>query len=162
MKNLSSNVIRCGANNALTANTSDLVTSIVDLGTVESATAVITYQYSDAGIGNVEFFTSTSDTFIVSGTRQTETTNTKQVAITSDADSLSARLDDGTAASALTVSGNAIALIASDLVVAVELPKVRRYVAMQYTGGAATDRLSVTFIGRDLAEAPWPGARAAY
>ncbi|HET6442725.1 MAG TPA: hypothetical protein VFH53_10140, partial [Phycisphaerae bacterium] len=77
-------------------------------------------------------------------------------------DRLAAWVDAGTILGTLTVASNTIASIAADMVVAVDLPDIRRYLYMQYNAHDAQDRISVVFVGEDLEEAPFTGARTGY
>ena len=89
---------------AVTANTSDLITAICDMGDCQNATAIIDVDYTEA-VSGVQFWTSQSDTCGVAETQQTATTNTVQVLIASDDDSLQAWAGN-TRDTGLTVSSN--------------------------------------------------------
>ena len=147
---------------AATANTSDLITSICDMGTCQNATAVINLEHTTNDVMDVAFWTSCSDTVCVSGTAKTATTNTVAVVVTSDADTIQAVKSDGTAITGLSVSSNIISTLDSDCSVIVDLRNIRRYLCMQYTGLGSGSTMGVTFLGRDMMEAPSNAARTAY
>jgi len=161
-KTLSSKLIKLARAPAVTANTSDLITTICDMGDCQNATAIIDVDYTEA-ISGVQFWTSSSDTCITSTTQQTATTNTVQVAIASDDDSLQA-WSGNTRDTGLTVSSNTLTGIDADDTIAIELPNIRRYLVMQFNGHGTTTTMGVTFIGRDPSgsDRPWTAARTAY
>ena len=162
-KRLSSMLIKQARVPVVTANTSDLITTICDMGDCQNATAIIEVDYTEA-ISGVQFWTSSSDTCIASTTQQTATTNTVAVAIDSDDDSLSSWNASNTAVTGLTVASNTLTGIAADQTIAVELPNIRRYLVMQFNGHGTTTTMGVTFIGKDPSggERPWTGALTAY
>ena len=162
MKTLSNQLVRTARIAAVTANTSDLISSICDMANCESATAYITADCSSDAIVDLTFWTSSSDTCIASGTAQSATTNTVKVAVASDADGLQAWNASNVAITGLTVSSNAISTIDSDCTVAIELPDIRRYLVAQYTGTGTGSYFGMVFIGRDGAGAVSAGVRAEY
>ena len=127
---------------AVTANTSDLITAICDMGDCQNATAIIDVDYTEA-VSGVQFWTSQSDTCGVAETQQTATTNTVQVLIASDDDSLQAWAGN-TRDTGLTVSSNTLTGIDADGTIAVELPNIRRYLFMQYNGHGSTTTMGAT------------------
>jgi len=145
---------------AVTANTSDLITTICDMGTCKNATAILNVNYTEA-LSQIVFWTSSSDSCITSATGQTATTNTVQVAIASDNDRLQA-WNGNTQVTNLAVASNVLGPIAQDCGVAIDLPNIRRYLVMQYNGHGTTTELGVEFVGRDMGEAPYSAARTAY
>jgi len=161
-KTLANKVVKLARAPAVTANTSDLITTICDMGDCQNATAIIDVDHTE-DISGVQFWTSSSDSFIVAETQQTATTNTVQVAISSDDDSLQA-WNGNTRDTGLTVSSNTLSGIDADASIAVELPNIRRYLVMQFNGHGTTTTMGVTFIGRDPSgsDRPWTGARSAY
>lgn len=159
---LAKQCIRVAKIPAALAATSDLISTIVDMGTCQNATAYIAYNYDSDSCIEMAFWTSSSDTSLLSGTVQTATTNTVAVVVTSDDDHLGAWDSAGGKMSGLTVSSNMISSIASDCVIAVDLPNIRRYVTAQFTGLGAVDYMSIVFVGRDAMEAPVDAARTAY
>ena len=149
---------------AATATTSDVITTICDMGECQNATAIVSYEYTTDSLANLSFWTSLSDACGVTGTVQTATTNTVAVDVTSDDDSLQA-WNGNTQVTNLSVSSNKIASIAQDCVIAVELPNIRRYLYAQWDAAGGTgSTMSITFIGRDPSgsERPWTGARSGY
>ena len=163
MKNLHSEVVRLARLPAVSADTSDLITTICDMGDCPNATAILTLDYTDA-ITSVQFWTSNSDTCGLSGTQQTATTNTVKAAVTSDDDSLQAWSTASAAVTDLSVASDTIAALgAGDRLVAVDLSNIRRYLYMQFNGHGTSSVLGVTFIGHDSASGEFgEGARAAY
>lgn len=160
--NLSEYVVRQALMNQVGANSSDLITTICDMGGCQDAIAIIDVNYTTNAFMDLAFWTSSSDTCGVAGTAQTATTNTVQVAITSDKDNLVSKDSSNNNVSDLTVSNNIISTIAADGVTVVELKNIRRYLYMQYTGLGTGSYMGVTFIGKNSTEAPWSGSRAAY
>ena len=160
-KTLSRKLVRQARVPSASANTSDLITTICDMGSCQNATAIISLDYTDA-LDHIDFWTSSSDSCIASGTAQTATTNTVQVVLASDDDSLQASSGSATAVTGLAVSSNVITSLAADGDYAVELPNIRRYLAMQFNGNGSSSNVGVTFIGRDMLEAPNAAARSAY
>lgn len=162
MKNLHSEIVRLARLPAVSAATSDLVTSICDMGDCTSATAIITLDYTDP-VQNIDFWTSSSDTCIASGTQQTATTNTVQVELASDDDSLQAWSTASAAVTDLTVTSDVIITLSADRLVAVALPNIRRYLAMQFTGTGSSSVLGVTFVGHNSQSGEFgEGPRTAY
>jgi len=157
---LSSLLVKLARAPAASANTSDLITTICDMGTCQNAIAIIDVDHTD-DLSQLKFWTSCSDSCIASGTAQSATTNTVAVEIASDDDGLTAWNGD-TAITGLTVSSNAIELLDSDGTFAVALPDIRRYLVMQYNGHGTGTHFGVTFVGRDMQESGWTGARSAY
>ena len=166
-KTLGKQLIKLARVPVVTANTSDLITTICDMGDCQNATALIDVDYTEA-ISGIQFWTSSSDcattACIASTVQQTATTHTVLVNIASDDDSLSSWNAANTAVTGLTVATNTLTGIAADQVVAIELPNIRRYLVMQYNGHGTTTTMGVTFIGRDPSggERPWTGALTAY
>jgi len=162
-KTLSTQLVKTAyAPAVFSGNTSDLITTICDMGDCQNATAIIAIDYTDA-ITAIRFWTSSSDSCITSTTAQTATTNTVQVAITSDDDSLQS-WNGNTRVTNLSVTDNTIATVAADQTITVELPNIRRYLACQFNGHGTSSVVSMTFIGRDPSgsERPWTAARAEY
>ena len=163
MRQLHSKLVRMARMPAVTADTSDLITTICDMGDCQNATAIIAMDYTEAVTG-VQFWTSNSDSCITSGTQQTATTNTVAVLIASDDSSLQAWSTATAAVTDLSLTSDTIAALgAADRLIAVELPNIRRYLACQFNGHGTTTTLGVTFIGREsqTGEAG-SGARTAY
>jgi len=161
-KTLSTQLVKTARSPAVSANTSDLITTICDMGDCQNATAIIAIEYTDALTG-IQFWTSSSDSCITSGTQQTATTNTVAVAIASDDDSLQS-WNGNTQVTNLSVSSNTIATVAATQTITVELPNIRRYLVGQFNGHGSSSVLSMTFIGRDPSgsERPWTEARTGY
>ncbi len=162
-KTLSNQLVKIARLPAVTANTSDLITTICDMGDCQNATAIVEFEYTTNAIAELAFWTSASDSCGTSQTVQTATTNTVQVPLASDDDSLQA-WNGNTRITNLTVASNMISSLAQDGVVAVELPNIRRYLYMQYTGTGTGSTLGVTFIGRDPSgsDRPWTAARTGF
>lgn len=160
-KTLSTQLVKPAKISGATANTSDLISTILDMGTCQNATAIINFEYTTNDVVEMAFWTSSSDTCGVTGTPQTATTNTVAVEITSDNDSLQA-WNGNTQVTNLSITSNKIDSLAQDCVIAVELPNIRRYLYAQWTGTGTGSTIGITVIGRDMAESPWTGARSAY
>jgi len=163
-KRLSSMLIKQARVPVITANTSDLITTICDMGDCQNATAIVNYEYTTDSTVFLSFWTSSSDTCGVTGTATTASTNTVRCEIASDDDSLQAWDDDNTAVTNLTVTSD-IASLAQDMVIAVELPNIRRYLYAQWEASGGTgSTMAITFIGRDQSgsDRPWTAARTAY
>ncbi|HUS45349.1 MAG TPA: hypothetical protein VM219_04870 [Phycisphaerae bacterium] len=163
MNKLSQQVVKTGRLPAITANTSDLITTIVDLGGCTSATAIINMEYTTHALTSIQFWTSSSDIAAISGTQKVATTNTVAVDLVSDADGLQA-WNGNTQVTNLSVAADTIATIAQDCTVAVSLPNIRRYLVMQYNGHGVSSTLGVTFIGDHVKsnESPYTGPRTGY
>ena len=161
MKELGMTLAKPARLSAITADTSDLITTICDMGTCRNATAYLNFEYTTDALSQIVFWTSSSDTCITSETGQTATTNTVAVAIASDNDRLQA-WNGNTRVTNLAVASNVLGPVAQDCGIAVDLPNIRRYVVMQYNGHGTGSTLGVVFVGRDMAEAPYTGARTAY
>ena len=162
-KTLSSQLVKQGKEPAPTANTSDLKTTVCDMGDCQNATAIINASVSDTGFTVIKFWTSSSDAMAASGTAQVAGTHTILCAIASDDDSLQA-WSGNTVKTDLSVASNVIAAISADCSIAVELPNIRRYLAVEYNGHDTDDAIGITFIGRDPSgsDRPWTTARSAY
>jgi len=163
-KSLSSKLVKSAYLPTATATTSDVITTICDMGDCQNATAIVSYEYTSHSLANLSFWTSNSDTCGVTGTVQTATTNTVAAVVTSDDDSLQA-WNGNTRVTNLSISSNKISSLAQDCVVAVELPNIRRYLYAQWDAAGGTgSTMSITFIGRDPSgsDRPWTAARTAY
>jgi len=162
-KTLSSKLVKIARLPAATANSSDVITTICDMGDCQNALAIVELEYTNHSVTDLGFWTSLSDTCGVTGTEQTATTNTVAVVITSDDDSLQA-WNGNTCITDLAVASNRITSLAQDGVVAVELPNIRRYLFAQYNNAGTGSTMGITFIGRDPSgsDRPWTAARTAY
>ena len=165
-KTLANQLVKQAYAPTATATTSDLITTICDMGDCQNATAIINFEYTTHSVVELSFWTSSSDTCGVTGTKQTATTNTVRVTPVSDDDSMSAwnTTSGGTRVTNLTVTSD-IASLAQDMVIAVELPNIRRYLYAQWEAAGGTgSHIGITFIGRDPSgsDRPWTGARTAY
>jgi hypothetical protein len=161
MRSLSSSLIKIARLPAVTADASDVITTICDMGACQSAIAIVSFEYTTDSVTDLAFWTSSSDTCGVTGTAQTATTNTVAVEIASDADGLQA-WNGNTQITDLSVSSNMIASLAQDGVVAIELPSIRRYLYAQYNGAGTGSTLGITFVGLDGGQDACEGARTAY
>ena len=163
-KTLSSQLVKAAYLPTATSTASDVITTICDMGDCQNATAIVNFEYTTDSLVELSFWTSSSDTSGVTGTKQTATTNTVRVDIASDDDSMQAWDDDNGRVTDLTVTSD-IATLAQDMVIAVELPNIRRYLYAQWEAAGGTDStLGITFIGRDPSgsDRPWTAARSAY
>jgi len=161
MRTLNSQLIKPARLPAITANSSDVITTICDMGACPSATAIINFEYTTHSVTDLAFWTSSSDTCGVTGTAQTATTNTVAVEITSDADGLQA-WNGNTQITNLAVASDRITSLAQDGCVAVALPGIRRYLYAQYNNAGTGSTMSITFTGHDGGEDASEGTRAAY
>jgi hypothetical protein len=163
IKDLSSKLVKIARLPAVTANSSDVITTICDMGDCQNATAIVSFEYTTDSVTDLGFWTSSSDTSGVTGTAQSATTNTVAVEIASDADSLQA-WNGNTRIVNLAVSSNLITSLAQDGVIAVELPNIRRHLYAQYNNAGTGSTMSITFIGKDPSgsERPWTGGLTAY
>jgi len=162
-KTLSSKLVKIARLPAVTANSSDVITTICDMGDCQNALAIVDVDYTNHSVTDLGFWTSSSDTCGVTGTAQTATTNTVAVVIASDDDSLQA-WNGNTRITNLAVASNRFTSIAQDGVIAVELPNIRRYLYGQYNNAGTGCVMGITFIGRDPSgsDRPWTAARTAY
>jgi len=162
-KTLSSMLVKQGKEPGPSANTSDLKTSVCDMGDCQNATVIINASVSDTGFTVIKFWTSASDAMAASGTAQSAGTQTILCNIASDDDSLQAWCDN-TKITNLSVSSNVLAAITTDMSIAVKVPNIRRYLAVEYNGHDTDDAIGITFIGKDPSggERPWTGALTAY
>lgn len=161
MRQLSSQLIKPARLPAVTANSSDVITTICDMGACTSATAIVNFEYTTDSVTDLAFWTSNSDTCGVTGTEQTATTNTVKVSITSDADGLQA-WNGNTQITNLAVASDRITSLAQDGVVAIALPNIRRYLYAQYNNAGTGSTMGITFIGQDGGPNTSEGPRTAY
>ena len=161
MRDLSTLLIKAARLPAVTADNSDRITTICDMGNCESAVAIVEFEYTTDSVTDLAFWTSSSDTCGVAGTEQTDTTNTVQVSITSDADGLQG-WNGNTQITNLAVASDRITSLAQDGVVAVALPNIRRFLFGQYNNAGTGSTLGITFIGQDGGPNTSEGPRSAY
>jgi len=144
---------------------SDLIFNEVDTGGAQNGTLVIVLDNAaGSDQANVEVWTSSASNFATSGTALSAVASdgTAKVLIASDRSSFYAQGNLGTAISDVTVSSNTIANLTEDGTYIINLPNVSRYVNVQYDSDGTGSKISAVFIGHDLLEAPWAGARTAY
>ena len=161
MKNLKNMLVKIARLPAVTADSSDVITTICDMGNCENALAVVEFEYTTHSVTDLAFWTSNSDTCGVTGTATTASTNTIAVDIASDDDSMQAWNGD-TKITDLAVSGDMITSLAQDGVVAIELPNIRRFLYAQYNNAGVASTMGITFIGRDGSGNVSAGPRTAY
>ena len=150
MRSLKSELVKIARLPAVTADSSDVITTICDMCDCRDATAIIEFEYTSHSVTDLGFWTSASDTCGVTGTEQTATTNTVAVEIASDADGLQA-WNGNTRITNLAVTSDRITSLAQDGVVAVRLPNIRRYLYAQYNNAGTGSTMGITFIGHDSA-----------
>ena len=164
-RKLSSMLVKQAYPPTASSTASDVITTICDMGDCQNVTAIVNFDFSTDTISDLRFWTSSSDTSGATGTRQTATTNTVQVNVVSDNDSLTA-WNGNTRVTSLVVSHGGIKTLATqDMAIAVELPNTRRYLYAQWgAGGGTGSELAITFIGHDPSgsDRPWTAARTGY
>ena len=168
MKGLVSNhKFSLAANNVATgAESSDVLFTEIDTGGAQNGTIILVVDAaagSDA-VQQLEIWTSRATGFASTGVQLTAVASdsTRQCKIKSDTGSLYAIGASEAAISDLTVASYAIAEITEDGVYAINVEDLSRYVSVQYDSSGVGSTVSAAFIGGDLMEAPWPGARSAY
>jgi len=165
-KTLSSQLIKSARLPAVTASDAvNGVSTICDMGDCQNAVAIIDFEFTTHNVSDVKFWTSSSDTdCVTSGTARTATTNTVQVVVASDDDSLQAWNGNTRVTNLSVSSAGTLADLAQDCAVAIELPNIRRYLAAEWVGTGVSSTMGITFIGRDPSgsDRPWTAARSAY
>lgn len=154
------------ANNAANTTSDNAVLQEIDTGGARNGTLVVSYGYDSDQIANVEVWTSAMSDFATYGTAlaAVPSDGTRQVELTSDADTL-ASYDSNNAAESgvLSVTGSTISdLGAADRTVVIALKDLSRYVNVQFDGDGTTTDWSVAFIGHDVLSAPYAGIRPSY
>lgn len=156
-------------NNRTMANTSDLIGTEVDIQEACGGTLVIVKSdLSDANndVLDLEVWTSCSDhsgAMLVSGTSKTATTNTVKATLTSDADNFVAwSTTQTTGLYSRTISSNKLATLDAAGIYVLNVPDLRRYVNIQFTGTGVKSKLTAILIANGLADAPKRAARTAY
>jgi len=152
-------------NSATGAAGSDLLVGEIDAGSAQNGTLVLVVDNAaGSDVRNVEVWTSLISDFATSGTALAAVSSdgTAQIVLTSDTSNLYAQGLLGASVSDLTVSSNTISSITEDGMYVVNCKNVSRYVNVQYDSSGVGSKVSAVFIGHDLQEAPWAGARSAY
>ena len=162
-----SRVAMLANNAAFGAAGSNLILTEIDTGGAQNGTLVLVVDLAaSSDMANVEVWTSTATGFASSGTALAAVASdgTAKVLIASDAQDALMKAEGASAGaiSDLTVSSNVISSITQDGVYVIECPNVSRYVNVQYDSDGTGSKVSAVFIGHDLPEAPWEGARTAY
>jgi len=141
----------------------------VDTGGATNGTLILTVNASASSdaMALVEVWTSSASDFATSGTALAAVASdgTARVLIASDAQGLNLLFAKGVtraSVSDLTVSSNTITAIDEDGVYVISCPNVSKYLNVQYTSVGTGSIVSATFIGHNVAEAPYNGARTAY
>ena len=146
--------------------TSDLIMNEIDTGGSQNGTLILTVNHTD-DLSNIEVWTSTRSDFATSTSALSAIASDglRMVTLASDAKSYDSAFSHGTLGtvySDITISSGRISTINEDGMYVFTLKNLSRYVNVQFNGhGAGTD-LTCVFIGHDLPEGPWQGARSAY
>ena len=156
-------------NEALAAAGTDKILTEVDTGGATNGTLILTVlnNASSDAMSLVEVWTSSASDFATSGTALAAVASdgTARVLIASDVQGLNLLFAKGTtrgSISDLTVSSNTITKIDQDGMYVISCPNVSKYLNVQYTSAGTTATCSAVFIGHNVAEAPYNGARTAY
>lgn len=151
---------------ATAAAGSDKVLTEIDCGNAQNGTLILYVEpASSSDLANVEVWTSRLTSFASAGTQVTAVTSdsTRKVAIASDADGIVAVVSAGAdLTTKLTVSSNKISAISEEGMYAINCKDVARYLTVQYDSDGVGSYVTSIFIGHDLEEGPWEGARSAY
>ena len=158
-----------GARESTGATGSDLILQELDTGNANNGTLVLYVDTvpSQSDMANIQVWTSNvSDFSAGSGTQITAVVSdgTRLVEIVSDTrdTELYAILAFEDTVSDITVSSNKISTINEAAIYVITCPNVGRYVKVQYDSDGTGGKCSQVFIGHNLAEARWRGARAAF
>lgn len=153
-------------NNIASVSASDKICTEIDVGTAQNGTLAIVVNYTEA-IKNLDIWTSSVSDFGSDTTAHAATTGvTEKVVISSDTSNLYAcKYKSGANPSdlyGLSVSSNTIASIGESQMIVVNVKNLKRYLNVQYSGFGTSTVWSMSFIGHDLEEAPYAGARSAF
>ena len=147
---------------------SDLILNEVDTGTAKNGTVVVTLNNAaSSDVRNLEIWTSTRSNFATSGTALAAIASDglAKIAIESDTANNSKLFAKGIfngTISDITVTSNGLSDLNQDMMVVINCPNVSKYLNIQYDSSGTGGIISATFIGHDLEEAPYAGARTAY
>lgn len=148
------------------AAASDALMGEIDAGNARNGTLILQLDMPvNSDMNDIQVWTSSQSDFGTSGTALTAVASDglRQVELSSDDSNLWAAKSDGTVlTSHFTVASNTIASVSDVCTIALNLKNIGRYVRVQYNSQGTGGQITQTFIGHDLAEAPWAGARSAY
>ena len=156
-------------NAALGAAGASKILTEVDTGGATNGTLILTVLQntnSDA-MSAVAVWTSTRSDFATSGSALAAIASDglALVKIASDAQGKNLLYAQGTTGgtiSDIAVASNKITTIDQSGVYVISCPNVSKYLNVQYTSAGTTATCSAVFIGHNVAEAPYNGARTAY
>lgn len=148
------------------AKGSDVFLYELDTGGAQNGTLLMLLDTVTAAsdMANVEIWTSNASDFGTSGTQLTALTSDSraQILLTSDASTVYSIDVNEAGVSDITISSNKIAALNEPGLYAIAVKNCARYVKVQYDSDGTGMKVAQAFVGHDLAQSPWLGARGAY